>query len=207
MGGSLRRTRIAAVVFVIGLTVSACQSDGIDGVSHGPGTGRGLMGISSAASPPQASMHVPETYPCRPATGNEDYGRYGPGRMRRGGLEPEELERNHIVIDGEGVNFHGIGRVVDGEKIEMEMDDDYFEPTVLKGPAGGSVTIELRNEGLHPHNFSVPGQGIDLNCGVRAHGEVKVAFPRSGVLIFTCKYTATSGMRGALAVKEPAARR
>jgi plastocyanin len=199
MGGSLRRTRIAAVVFAIGLTVSACQSDGIDGIPDEPGTGRGLMGISSAAPPPQ--MHVPATYPCRPATGKEDYGRYGPGRMRRGGLEPEELERDHIVIDGEGINFHGIARVVGGETIEMEIDDDYFEPTVLKGPAGATVTIELRNEGLHPHNFSVPGQKIDLNCGVRAHGEVEVAFPRSGVLIFTCKYTATSGMRGALAVK------
>jgi plastocyanin len=203
----MQRTRIAAVFFTIGLTVSACQSDGIDVVPHEPGTGRGLMGISSAASPTQTSMQVPETYPCRPATGNEDYGRYGPGRMRRGGLEPEELERDHIVIDGEGINFHGIGRAVDGETIEMEMDDDYFEPTVLKGPAGATVTIELRNEGVHPHNFSVPGQRIDLNCGVRAHGEVKVAFPPSGVLIFTCKYTATSGMRGALAVKGPAVHR
>ena len=203
----MRRTRNAALLFAIGLTVSACQSDEIDGIPHEPGTGRGLMGISSAASPTQPSMLVPETYPCRPATGKEDYGRYGPGRMRRGGLEPEELERDHIVIDGEGVNFHGIGRVVDGETIEMEMDDDYFEPTVLKGPAGGTVTIELRNEGLHPHNFSVPGQKIDLNCGVRAHGEVEVALPRSGVLIFTCKYTATSGMRGALAIKGSNVRR
>jgi plastocyanin len=205
MGGSLRRTRIAALVFAIGLIVSACQSDEIDRIPPEPGTGRGLMGISSAPTP--TSMHVPETYPCRPATGKEDYGRYGPGRMRRGGLEPEELERDHIVIDGEGINFHGIGRVVDGETIEMEMDDDYFEPTVLKGPAGATVTIELQNEGFHPHNFSVPGQRIDLNCGVRAHGEVELAFPRSGVLLFTCKYTATSGMRGALAVKGTDVRR
>jgi len=202
----MQRSRIAAIIFAIGLTSSACQSDGIDGIPNEPGTGRGLMGISSAASPTRTSMLVPETYPCRPAQGNEDYGRYGVGRMRRGGLEPEELERDHIVIAGEGINFHGIGRVADGETIKMEMDDDYFEPTVLKGPAGATVTIEFRNEGLHPHNFSVPGQGIDLNCGVRAHGAIEVAFPRSGVLIFNCKYTATSGMRGALAVKGPAMR-
>jgi plastocyanin len=122
--------------------------------------------------------------------------------MRRGGLEPEELEPDHIVINGEGVNFHGIGRVVAGGTIEMEMDEDYFGPTVLKGPAGATVTIELKNEGTRPHNFSVAGQGIDLNCGVRAQGEVEVVFPRTGVLAFTCKYGATSGMRGALAVKE-----
>jgi acyl dehydratase len=68
-------------------------------------------------------------------------------------------------------------------------------------PVGATVTIELENEGSRPHNFSVAGQGIDLNCGVRARGEVEVAFPRTGVLAFTCKYGATSGMRGALAVR------
>ena len=202
----MRRTRIPAIVFAIGLIGSACQGDGIDGTAPEPGTGRGQMGIHSPRLPTQNSLPVLEDYPCRPATGDEDYGRYGPGRMRRGGLEPEKLERDHIVVHGEGMNFHGVDNVVDGGTIEMEMDDDYFEPTVLKGPAGATVTIELRNEGVHPHNFSVPGQRIDLNCGVRAHGEVKVVFPRSGVLIFTCKYTGTSGMRGALAVKGPATR-
>src|SRR5262245_40743417 len=118
----MRRTRIWAVVFAIGFIVSACQGDGIDETAPEPGNGRGQMGIGSAGSPTQASPPVPETYPCRPATGDEDYGRYGPGRMRRGGLEPEKLERDHIVLDGEGINFHGIDRVVDGGSIEMEMD-------------------------------------------------------------------------------------
>jgi plastocyanin len=121
--------------------------------------------------------------------------------MRRGGLEPEPLERTHIIVDGLGANFHGLGRVVDGGTIEMEMDEAYFEPTVLKGPPGATVTIELENEGVRQHNFSVPSQGIDLNCGVRARGEVTVVFPRTGVLAFVCKYTGTSGMRGELAVK------
>ena len=121
--------------------------------------------------------------------------------MRRGGLEPEELERDHIVIEGKGVNFSGTHRVVDGGMIEVEMDEDYFEPTVLRGPPGATVTIELWNEGSRSHNFSVPAQNIDLNCGVRARGEVEVVFPRSGVLMFTCRYTATSGMRGAFTVE------
>jgi plastocyanin len=64
------------------------------------------------------------------------------------------------------------------------------------------VTIELHNEGNRPHNFSVPEQGIDLECGVRSRDEVTVTFPRSGVLVFSCKYTATSGMRGALVLQE-----
>jgi plastocyanin len=84
----------------------------------------------------------------------------------------------------------------------MEMDEDYFEPSVLKGPPGATVTIELHNEGARPHNFSVPGQGIDLQCGVRSSDDVTVTFPRTGVLVFSCKYTATSGMHGALTVDE-----
>ncbi len=121
--------------------------------------------------------------------------------MRRGGLETKELEPNHIVLEGNGANFHGAARVTDGGTIELEMDDDYFAPTVLRGPAGAAVTVELENEGTRQHNLRVPGQGIDVNCGVRARGEVEVVFPRSGVLVFTCKYTGTSGMRGALAVR------
>jgi plastocyanin len=121
--------------------------------------------------------------------------------MRRGGLEREELEPNHIVIEGHGVNFHGNHRVARGATIEMEMDEDYFEPTVLRGPPGATVTIELENEGVRQHNFSVPTQHIDITCGVRARDEVEVTFPSSGVLPFTCKFGATSGMRGALAVE------
>jgi plastocyanin len=201
MGRLMRATRIAALALVIGLLASACLRDGTGEMAGEPRAGYGNMGIDPPA-PPVGTLLGPESFPCRPATGDEDYGRYGPGRMRRGGLEPEELERDHIVLQGKGVNFHGVGRAVDGGTIEMEMDEDYFGPTILKAPAGATVTIEIENEGSRPHNLSVPGQNIDLNCGVRARGEVTVVFPRSGVLLFTCRYGATSGMRGALAVQQ-----
>jgi plastocyanin len=196
----MKHTRIAAVFLAIALVATACQRDG--GTTREPRTGYGGMGIATPAFRTGATLLGPDTFPCKPATGKEQgYSRYGPGRMRRGGLEPEPLERNHVVIDGDGANFHGVARVVDGGTIEMEMDENYFGPTILKGTAGATVTIELENEGVRQHNFSVPSQGIDLNCGVRARGEVEVVFPRSGVLAFTCKYSITSGMRGALAVK------
>jgi plastocyanin len=196
----MRRTQIAAVFFVVALVATACQQT--DGTSREPRTGYGGMGIATPPVRTGSTLLGPDTFPCKPAGGHEqEYFRYGPGRMRRGGLEPEPLERNHIIVDGFGANFHGTGRVVDGGTIEMEMDEAYFEPTVLKGPPGATVTIELENEGVRQHNFSLPSQGIDLNCGVRATGEVEVVFPRTGVLAFVCKYTGTSGMRGELAVK------
>jgi len=199
----VQHTKIAVVFFAIGFVATACQTDGAGGPTPEPRTGYGGMGIATPGTGTRATLLGPDTFPCRPAAGHEqEYFRYGPGRMRRGGLEPQALEPNHILVDGVGANFHGTGRVVDGGTIEMEMDESYFEPTVLKGPAGATVTIELENEGVRQHNFSVPSQGIDLNCGVRARGEVKVVFPPSGVLAFICKYTGTSGMRGALAVKK-----
>jgi plastocyanin len=186
------------VVLAILLLLPAC-GDATGAPVEDPRAGSGNEGLS----PPTAGPLLlgPEAFPCRPGTGDQGYWRYGVGRMRRGGLEPEELERDHIVIEGKGVNYYGTDRVVDGGTLEMEMDEDYFEPSVLEGPPGATVTIELHNEGIRSHNFSVPGQGIDLQCGVRARDEVEVVFPRSGVLMFSCKYTATSGMRGAFTVE------
>ena len=192
------RTRIA-IVFALALVLPACQRGGADTAVQEPRTGLGNMGLSP---PPATGVPLlgPDFFPCHSGRNDVGYTKYGVGRMRRGGLEREELELNHIVIGGHGVNFHGNHRVIDGGTIEMEMDEDYFEPTVLKGPPGATVTIELENEGVRQHNFSVPGQHIDITCGVRARDEVEVVFPRSGVLAFTCKFGATSGMRGALSV-------
>jgi plastocyanin len=187
------------VVVAIALVLPACRSDGADTAVQEPRTGYGNMGLS----PPPAtdvSLLGPDFFPCHSGKDDVGYTKYGVGRMRRGGLEREELEQNHIVIDGHGVNFHGTGRVTDGVTIEMEMDEDYFDPTVLRGPPGATVTIELENEGVREHNFSVPGQHIDITCGVRSRDEVEVVFPASGLLAFTCKFGATSGMRGALTV-------
>src|SRR5262245_39424442 len=176
------------LAFALALVMTACEggapTDAAAGSTNG-GTTQ-LLG--------------PESFPCTKAPHDLSYQRYGVGRMRRGGLEPEALEKNHVVIAGEAINLHGKARVADGGEIELEMDDDYFEPSILVGAPGATVTLELENEGVRAHNLFVPGQGIDLRCGVRSKDAVKVTFPTSGVLVFRCRYTATSGMRGALRV-------
>ena len=192
----MQRINTAIPLFAILLLLAACGQDRTGAATEEPRAGFGNMGLSP---PPAGTPFLgPEAFPCRPGTSGQGYWRYGVGRMRRGGWEVEELEPDHVVIGGAAINLHGTARVADEGSIEMEMDEDYFEPSVLKGTPGATVAIELHNEGTRPHNFSVPGQGIDLQCGVRSRDEVKVTFPRSGVLVFSCKYTATSGMRGAL---------
>lgn len=196
----MQRVKRAFLPLVILLLLPACGNDDTRAAVEEPRAGFGNMGLSTP--PTGTPLLGPESFRCRPETGAQGYSRYGVGRMRRGGLEPEELEPNHVVLGGAAINLHGIARVPDAGSVEMEMDEDYFEPSVLKGPPGATVTIELHNEGTRPHNFSVPGQGIDLQCGVRSRDEVEVVFPRTGVLVFSCKYTATSGMRGALVAEE-----
>jgi plastocyanin len=194
-----RRPRLATRVAVAALLFLAACDGGEGGAatpSEEPRTGFGNMGLPVPSS--ETELIGPDTFPCTPETSTMGYTRYGVGPMRRGGWEREELEPDHLLIQGKGINFHGRVSVDDGDTLEMEMDEDYFAPSVVTGPPGATVMIELENDGTRAHNFKVPGQGINLLCGVRSHDEVTVRFPRSGTLLFRCTLGRGSGMRGAL---------
>jgi plastocyanin len=100
------------------------------------------------------------------------------------------------TIAGVPANNHGT-KSVSGEA-EVELDDYYFEPTVLKGKPGSSVTLELKNEGSVEHNFTIASQGIDKDLEAGEDAKVSVTIPKSGVVSFYCKYHKSMGMAGAL---------
>jgi plastocyanin len=103
-------------------------------------------------------------------------------------------------IAGVKANDHGTKAVEDSGKTEVELDDFYFEPTVLQGKPGEKVTLELKNEGKVEHSFTVDSQNIDKDLEPGDEAEVTVAIPKSGAVSFYCKYHKSSGMAGALAV-------
>jgi plastocyanin len=105
------------------------------------------------------------------------------------------------TIAGVEANDHGTKQVEDSGKTEVELDDFYFEPTVLEGTPGEKVTLELENEGKSEHSFTVDSQGIDKDIEPGDEGEVTVTIPKSGAISFYCKYHKSSGMAGALAVE------
>jgi plastocyanin len=105
-----------------------------------------------------------------------------------------------ITIAGQKANDHGTKDVSAETSVELEEDNFYFEPTVLKGSPGQKLTIELSNEGSAVHNFSIPDQSIDQDVQPDAKGEVMVTFPDSGTLEFFCKYHQSRGMVGALEI-------
>ena len=100
------------------------------------------------------------------------------------------------TIAGVSANDHGTKSV--SGSAEVELDDYYFEPTVLKGKPGAKLTLELKNEGSIEHNFSVPSEGIDKSLAPGATAKVAVTIPKSGAASFYCKFHKSMGMAGAL---------
>ena len=103
------------------------------------------------------------------------------------------------TIAGVKANDHGTKTVA--KETEVELDDYYFEPTVIQGKAGQKVSLELKNEGKVEHSFTIDSQGIDKTLGPGEDAKVTVMIPPSGAVSFYCKFHKSSGMAGALAVK------
>ena len=112
-----------------------------------------------------------------------------------------ESEGGTTTVAGLKANNHGTKSVESSVKTEVELDDFYFEPTVLQGSQGKKVELELKNEGKVEHSFTVDSQGIDKELEPGDEGEVTVTIPKSGAISFYCKYHKSSGMAGALAVE------
>ena len=100
------------------------------------------------------------------------------------------------TIAGVSANDHG-SKSVSGST-EVELDNYYFKPTVLKGKPGSELTLELKNEGSVEHNFTIDSQGIDKDLKAGQDAKVSVTIPKSGVISFYCKYHKGRGMAGAL---------
>jgi plastocyanin len=107
-----------------------------------------------------------------------------------------ESKGKKATIAGVSANDHGTKQV--SGKAEVELDNYYFNPTVLKGKPGARVTLDLKNEGSVEHNFSIDSQSIDQNIQPGKTATVTVQIPSSGQVSFYCKFHKSMGMAGAL---------
>jgi plastocyanin len=112
----------------------------------------------------------------------------------------ESSEGGTTTIGDVSANNHGAKDVSGESKVEVELDDDYFEPTVLEGTPGQRITLELKNEGGSEHNLTIGELMIDQDVEPGDEAEVEVTFPDSGTLTFFCKYHRGQGMAGAFRV-------
>ena len=103
-------------------------------------------------------------------------------------------------IGGEEATYHGATDVSGSSDFQLELDDNYFGPTVLEGEAGQELALGLFNEGGVSHTFTVDGV-VDEELPSGADGiEIDVKFPDSGALVFYCRFHRGQGMIGALSV-------
>jgi plastocyanin len=103
------------------------------------------------------------------------------------------------TIMGSQVESHGTKDVSTASgKVEIELYDNYFEPTILKGKPGQMVELELKNEGSATHSFTLAEQSVDKVIQPGDETETDVKFPASGELKFVCKFHQGEGMIGAL---------
>jgi plastocyanin len=108
-------------------------------------------------------------------------------------------ETTSTTIGGAQVESHGVKDVSsESGKVEIELDDNYFEPTILKGKPGQMVELELKNEGNTTHTFTIAEQSINKEIQPGDETETEVKFPQSGVLKFVCTFHQGEGMIGAL---------
>src|SRR5438128_892535 len=105
---------------------------------------------------------------------------------------PSEAESSgQITIDGKTANDHGT-KTVSGGSLEVELDNFYFNPTTIKGPAGSTVKLELKNESGTKHNFTLEDQKINQDLSPHQDVTVTVTIPQSGTLQFHCEYHESS---------------
>ena len=108
-------------------------------------------------------------------------------------------ETTSTTIGGTQVDSHGTKDVSnESGKVEIDLYDNYFEPTVLKGKPGQTVELELKNEGKAAHTFTLAEQSVDKEIQPGDETETEVKFPQSGELKFVCRFHQGLGMLGAL---------
>ncbi|HEV8603380.1 MAG TPA: cupredoxin domain-containing protein [Gaiellaceae bacterium] len=115
-----------------------------------------------------------------------------------GSTKGEANEGGMTTIAGLEASDHGTKDVSGESEVDVELDDNYFDPTVLKGDPGQKVKLELENEGKTEHNLTIAELSLDQDVAPGEKAEVAVTFPQSGTLSFFCKYHKSLGMAGAL---------
>lgn len=99
---------------------------------------------------------------------------------------------------------HGVKNVSGLSSVDVEMDDYYFSPTLIKASPGQKLTVHLSNRGSVEHNFSIASQGIHRDVPPGKTASVRVILPRTGTITFFCKYHRARGMAGRLRARQPA---
>ena len=92
-------------------------------------------------------------------------------------------------------NNHGT-KTVSGATIDVEADNYYFEPSVIRGTPGQKITVNLKNNSGTQHNFTVKEQNVNVDLDAHGTKTATITIPSSGSVSFYCEYHQARGMAG-----------
>ena len=111
---------------------------------------------------------------------------------------------NKITIGSDQANDHGTQDATGTSTFTIGADNDssgyFFNPTILQGSAGQSITLDIKNDGSVEHNFSITSMNVNITIQPGASQEVKVTFPQTGTVEYFCSFHHALGMAGELSV-------
>ena len=112
-----------------------------------------------------------------------------------------------VVVTSPG-SFHVFAESVDvtqpiesGNAIEVELNDDYFNPKDITIPNGKTTTLILKNKGSKKHTFTVENLGIDTEVQSGTEKTITVKPTETGTYDLICRYHFQEGMVGKVIVK------
>ena len=85
--------------------------------------------------------------------------------------------------------------------IEVELNDDYFNPKVITIPNGKTTTLILKNKGRKEHTFTVKNLSIDAEVQPGKENTITVKPMKPGTYELICRYHFQEGMVGKVIVK------
>ena len=86
-------------------------------------------------------------------------------------------------------------------KIEIELNDDYFNPKDITLPNGRTTTLILKNKGKKEHTFTVENLRIDVEVQPGKEKTITVNPKEPGTYELICRYHFNQGMVGNVIVK------
>jgi plastocyanin len=85
--------------------------------------------------------------------------------------------------------------------IEVELNDDYFNPKDITIPNGTTTTLILKNKGVKEHTFTVEKLGVDAEVQPGKEKIITVNPKQPGTYELICRYHFQEGMVGKVIVK------
>ncbi|OJE51265.1 cytochrome C oxidase subunit II [Bacillus proteolyticus] len=87
------------------------------------------------------------------------------------------------------------------QPIEVELNDDYFNPNIITVSAGKTTTLLLKNKGNREHTFTVKKLGIDVEVPSGKEITITVKPETPGTYELICRFHYLKGMDGKVIVK------